>query len=378
MSKKTTPISRKIKIYKTAMFDLSEFRKILADNPLYLLKTDSEFKRIANKILQNKEYQKRKTFEHHVDLSVYDHMLQVSSIAYLIAKKMDIDYQQIVIGALLHDFYYEDWRAICYDDPNIFDKHGLMHPVWALENAAINFPELMNEEVIPIIADHMVMVDALSPRLHFPRTKEAWVVAAADCVCTLTKSKKKKHQIDTSIVGIKPEKKEVVHRVANPLRTDFKIEFDNPVLNNSKEPHLKDSELVTDFALKSQSWYIKSKDLDYINKQFGFFFLHQKYLLEERYNWVKKGKTNDTLDSLLELKEYFKRVLAFINNEIKMANIPFDSLDSVTKQLIIDTLSDAKKYLLELYSILEIQNDELDLEEINLENEMSKKEYKIL
>jgi len=176
----------------------------------------------------------------------------------------------------------------------------------------------------------------------------------------------------------KPEKKEVVHRVANPLRTDFEIEFDNPVLNNSKEPHLKDSELVTDFALKSQSWYIKSKDLDYINKQFGFFFLHQKYLLEERYNWVKKGKMNDTLDPLLELKEYFKRVLAFINNEIKMANIHFDSLDSVTKQLIIDTLSDAKKYLSELYSILEIQNDELDLEEINLENEMSKKEYKIL
>jgi len=87
---------------------------------------------------------------------------------------------------------------------------------------------------------------------------------------------------------------------------------------------------------------------------------------------------NDTLDPLLELKEYFKRVLAFINNEIKMANIHFDSLDSVTKQLIIDTLSDAKKYLSELYSILEIQNDELDLEEINLENEMSKKEYKIL
>lgn len=376
MSKKTTPISRKIKIYKTAMFDLSEFRKILADNPLYLLKTDSEFKRIANKILQNKEYQKRKTFEHHVDLSVYDHMLQVSSIAYLIAKKMGIEYKQIVIGALLHDFYYEDWRAICYDDPNIFDKHGLMHPVWALENAAINFPELMNEEVIPIIADHMVMVDALSPRLHFPRTEEAWIVAASDCVSTLTKSKKHRHQIDAKTLGIRSPKKETVHRVANPMREDFELNVDNPALNNPKEPHLKDSKLVTDFALKSNLWHAQSQNLDYVNKQFGFFFLHQKYLLEERYDWAKKGKMNDTLVPLLELKDYYKWVVAFCNDEKEVAGIYFSSLETITQELILGTLTDAKKYLSELYSILDVNTD-LYEDESGLKNEFAEKEYKM-
>ena len=372
-----TSLIRKIKIYKTAMFDLSYFRHVLAENPLYVLESDEEFKKIANKIIKNKEYKKRKDFEHHVDLSVYDHMLQVASIAYLISRNLDIDYHQIVIGALLHDFYYEDWRAICYDDPNIFDKHGLMHPIWALENAAINFPELMDEEVIPIIADHMVIVDALSPRLHFPRTEKAWVVAASDCVCTLTKNKNHQKQIDASMVGIKQPKKEVVHRAANPLRVDFEITFGNPVLNDAKEPHLKDSELVADFALKSNAWYIKSKELDYINKQFGFFFLHQKYLLEERYYWAKKGKMNDTLDPLLELKEYFKRVLSFCNDEIKIADVYFSSLNIATKQLILGTLNDARTYLSELYVILDIQNNDLPTVNDILENEMIKKEYRI-
>ena len=340
--------------------EVTELRKLLAENPNYMLENDPEFAKIAQPILEHKELQRRKEFEHHKDLSDYDHMLQVASLAYLMAKELKLDYNQVVTGALLHDFYYEDWRAICYDD-KLPDKHGPAHPIWALENATFNFPHLVNSKVASIIADHMLVIDIIPLKFitgfqnKFPRNKEAWVVAISDMISSMTKAPGKENQIDAKTMGIPDAKVKVVHRVVNPLRTDFEIKFGESVLNDPKEPHLKDRELVEDFALKSKAWHINSMDLDHINQQFGYFFLHQKYLLDERYEMARRHKMNDTLDPLLELKDYYQMTVDFVYGKTQISGVEFRNLDSATQKIIISTLASAKVYLNTLAGKLEIE-----------------------
>ena len=358
--KEKMPLSEKMQLISMAFSEFEDLRKKLAEDPNYLLNQDDEnFNEIAQPILENEEYQRRQGFAHHAGLSDYDHSLQVASLAYTLANKLGLDSNQVVIGALLHDFYYEDWMAIYYDD-KMPDKHGWMHPIWALENAAINFPNLINERIIPIIMDHMLLVKPIpaignalnkvglmgefSP-LHFPRTKEAWVVAVSDCASSMTKIKGKS-QLNAQTIGVSSKETPHAHRVVNPMRQDFEIKFGESVLNTLEEPHLKNSDLVTEFALKSNAWYIKSMDLSYDDQQMGYFFLHQKFLLLERYEMAKKGRMNDTLDPLIELKSYYSFVMAFIKGTVTPSGITFDNLKPETQNLIMATLEDARDYLM--------------------------------
>ena len=54
---------------------------------------NSEYLTIVEDILNNKEFQKRKKYNHHGGKSVYDHSLEVSFLAYKISKKL----KQIII-----------------------------------------------------------------------------------------------------------------------------------------------------------------------------------------------------------------------------------------------------------------------------------------
>ena len=69
-----------------------------------------EYLEIVSSILENPEFQRRKEYPHHGDISVYDHCLAVSYTAYCVAKKMGVDYRSAAIGGLLHDFYTSPWQ----------------------------------------------------------------------------------------------------------------------------------------------------------------------------------------------------------------------------------------------------------------------------
>ena len=75
-----------------------------------VMKYEQEFLDYINPIITNDEFIKRKDYMHHINLSVYDHSMQVAYKSYLFAKKHKLDVKSITIGALLHDFYYKPWQ----------------------------------------------------------------------------------------------------------------------------------------------------------------------------------------------------------------------------------------------------------------------------
>ena len=141
------------------------------------MKYDKEFLSYINEILNNKEFLKRKNYNHHVNESVYDHSLKVAYCSYLYAKKHNLNKKDISIGAILHDFYYKPWQDL-KEKRGFFKQHGFVHAREALENSRKHFPHLMNDRVENIILRHMFPLTFVPPM-----RREAWLVCLADKIC---------------------------------------------------------------------------------------------------------------------------------------------------------------------------------------------------
>lgn len=137
---------------------------------------DKEFYNIAKNILRNVEFQRRKTFLHHQD-SVYDHSLRVAYKSYKMAKRIEkyhkINISNVIISALLHDFYTTPWRE--YKSHILWKKHGFVHGKIACSNAYQIFPKLMNERIENSITRHMFPLTLLPPKYI-----EGWIITIAD------------------------------------------------------------------------------------------------------------------------------------------------------------------------------------------------------
>lgn len=133
-----------------------------------------EYYDIVYDILKNEEFQKRKHYKHHGNISVYDHSIRVSKLAYIIAKKLNKDYKSAAIGGLLHDFYYKPWqenKVKC----RLFEKHGFVHAQQARDNSYEYFIELMNDKIDNIILRHMFPLNKIPPKYV-----EGWIVTMVD------------------------------------------------------------------------------------------------------------------------------------------------------------------------------------------------------
>lgn len=126
-------------------------------------------------ILENEEFKKRKSFRHHGEISVYEHSLRVALLSYKIGSKFKyLDINSILVGSLLHDFYFRDWQSYKEKRP-FLKKHGFVHAKEALENSEIYFPDLMNDKTRNIILRHMFPLNKIPPRYI-----ESWIVSIAD------------------------------------------------------------------------------------------------------------------------------------------------------------------------------------------------------
>ena len=146
---------------------------------------NKEYLEIVNQILNNKEFLKRKNYNHHGEKSVYEHCIEVSFFSYRLAKKLKFNYKEAAIGGLLHDFYYEDWHKVKYQK-NIFKKHGFVHAKEALENSKKHFNNLLNKKIENIILRHMFPLNIVPPKY-----KEAWLVSIVDKIVSLEVLKSK-------------------------------------------------------------------------------------------------------------------------------------------------------------------------------------------
>ena len=134
----------------------------------------SEFKSIIKDITSNPNIIALKERIQHANNSRFYHCLCVSYYTYYICKKLGLDYVSAARGAMLHDFYYYDWRDKHVEGQKKF--HAFRHPRIAL-NTALDIFELNNIEQ-DIIIKHMWPLT-----IKFPSYKESYIVTLVDKYC---------------------------------------------------------------------------------------------------------------------------------------------------------------------------------------------------
>ncbi len=159
---------------------------------------EKEYEEIVKEIIEHPEFQKRKKYAHHGDITVYDHCLKVSKKAYSLARFFHTDYKSAAIAGLLHDFYEKPWQ----DDPEkhkFFEQHGFTHAKNAKDNARQYFAKYMTPEIENAILRHMFPLN-IKP----PRYKVGWIVTLADKIVSLEVFKYPKKLL--MLVGVKSKK----------------------------------------------------------------------------------------------------------------------------------------------------------------------------
>lgn len=141
-----------------------------------LINLYKEYYNIVKDILHNKEFCKRKKYEHHYNESVYEHCLRVSFDAFCIAKKYKLDYKSVAIAGLLHDFYDKPWQDNNEKKP-LLKKHGFVHAKEALKNSQKYFKEYMNDIIENSIERHMFPLNITPPKYI-----EGWLLVLIDKV----------------------------------------------------------------------------------------------------------------------------------------------------------------------------------------------------
>ena len=156
----------------------------IKNKPLY-----QEWYNITKDILKNQEFQKRKLFLHHHDLTVWEHSILVSYKSFMVSKYFNADSKICAISGLLHDFY--PWVWIESEDIKELDngyymnyrnekhkflkQHGFIHGKAASENYIKYFPELENKKITNTIKRHMFPLTIIPPRY-----KEGIIVSMID------------------------------------------------------------------------------------------------------------------------------------------------------------------------------------------------------
>ena len=140
------------------------------------IKTDYiEFYKIIEPIIIEKEFQRRKEYPHHINESVYEHVIRVSYDCYKIGKRLGMDYKALTIAGLLHDFYEKPWQYSNEKKP-FFQKHAFTHAKEAVINSKKYFgTDIITQKVESIMITHMFPLNK-----KIPRNREAWLLTLID------------------------------------------------------------------------------------------------------------------------------------------------------------------------------------------------------
>ena len=148
------------------------------DPAIVLSPSFDEWFRIVKVVLLNDEFQKRKYFMHHHNLSVWDHSILVSFKSFLIAKNIGADCTVCALAGILHDFYPQAWlyseelaqiddgkylKEINVKKP-LFKMHGFTHGKEAALNYVKYFPKLEDDKITDSIKRHMFPLTLIPPK----------------------------------------------------------------------------------------------------------------------------------------------------------------------------------------------------------------------
>lgn len=129
---------------------------------------DENYYYIVEDILENNEFNKLETIEHH-GTNRLTHSKRVSYYSYEICKKLHIDYISAARAGLLHDFFISKKERTKKDRIISF----FIHPKKALETATKHFE--LNDKEKNIIESHMFPANIV-----LPKYLESWIVSLTD------------------------------------------------------------------------------------------------------------------------------------------------------------------------------------------------------
>lgn len=137
-------------------------------------------------ILQHPNFLSEQKYRHHKYTTTYQHSIHVAMISLEIVDRyhiVNISLEDLVRGALLHDYYLYNWhnRAERWHKP-----HAYKHPKIAAENAVRDFS--INGKVYDEISKHMWPLT-----LGIPKYKESWIVTMSDKIATYRERFRKEH-----------------------------------------------------------------------------------------------------------------------------------------------------------------------------------------
>lgn len=129
----------------------------------------------------------------HRNVSTLQHCINVAIISIIIVKyfSLKVNENELIEGAILHDFYLYDWH-----DGRIRDEglHGFSHPKVAVKNAKKYLD--INKNVENIIESHMFPLTITK----IPKSKEAFIVSIADKICAI------KENLNFNVYKVKNQK----------------------------------------------------------------------------------------------------------------------------------------------------------------------------
>jgi uncharacterized protein len=132
---------------------------------------ETQFVNTARPLLELPEVAKLSQCNHHRGKTRLEHVKEVAYLSFLWGKRLSLDCDAIVRGALLHDLFYYDWL---HEGPRL---HGFRHHNIALRNARKITP--LTEKEADIIKKHMWPLTVVPPRYM-----ESLVVSLVDTFCS--------------------------------------------------------------------------------------------------------------------------------------------------------------------------------------------------
>lgn len=125
-------------------------------------------------ILSNEEFLSIGKYSHHQWTNRLMHSLNVSYVAWTMAKKFGCDEKMAARAGLLHDFCPYDFK----EKTPTGEHQAFYHPKAAAQNSVRVFQ--VSEEEQDAILTHMF------PLGPIPKNKEAWIITLADKICAST------------------------------------------------------------------------------------------------------------------------------------------------------------------------------------------------
>ncbi len=135
-------------------------------------------KKYGADILESPNFRNSENNIQHGNMSVRRHSINVALCSFVIARALRIHChkQDLLRGALLHDYFQYDWHSREHRD--ISNLHGFYHPGIALRNAEKEYQ--LTDRQKDIIKKHMWPLTVVPPTC-----REAWIVTMADKYCSL-------------------------------------------------------------------------------------------------------------------------------------------------------------------------------------------------